>query len=960
MPVFAQGIVWDHREPPPPEYGGGLHVPSRKRTADGVQKPSVSLLAKLPRQHLPSLAIQEDDRTVLPPWSVVIEASIVHDTATFHVTQMFWNNSEFSIPHGAFTFPLPDGCAVTGFNCRIGTARTLKGIVKLKDDARAEFEHQKIAGRTVGLMEENTSEIFTTELGNIPAQTKVKIELMFVMLLKHHLTEDDSTTTLTIPTSIAARYGSPDFQVSSSSDIPQGLTLKIEVHGADASTLVTSRTHDILVRPTTAPQKADTWAAMINQDNSNNEGDNEHANNILLVTAQIPTSFLKKDFVLDIKASIPTEPQAWLETHPSIENQKALMMHVPRHFLLEPRMLNTPSEVLFLIDRSGSMEDKMDSVIFAMQFLLKGIPQGRKFNIWSFGSSYTSLWPKSAIYSEYSLNAALSYISTLAADMGGTEIHSALQAMMAVRDYTHTTDAIILTDGQVWRLDETLGFIQRQREELGSTTRFFSLGIGDAASHALVEGIARYGGGFSEMIPSSALKGAWEDRLVSMTKAALLTSTVSILDICLIGERDEERRIGLSHVSPFKTIRGVHGAFTGDRHLLLLDQSTMAKDPNRITIETRRVDGSEAKVTIQISHVAAGMTGIHSLAARSMIEHIEAKMLGLGEQSVFDTGDVKEQHRTLREQAEHMSQKWSLCSRWTSFFLVEESNRPLRTRGIYIGQPSLLTNLGGTSLPYPALSARTGGPSCRYRRRARSTATCSTSSYAPMRDDYPSESPSVTTSYSLPRRLGALEYYNKSEQTPFSQGLNPPPSTPSKRPMLYSPALGNIVAIKPATRLLVTQSLQRMLDHQCFDGSFHFPDSHSLRKVLGREVADRLHTLAAWGASERLIYTTAIVVLLERDYAEQKGLWELMHIKAMEFIQSCTETFAKAEMEERLHGLSICLEENDSAMDDKDLADNIDDTDCDGASDSAESQRRPSLALMAPRDAISRVPDDVD
>lgn len=85
------------------------------------------------------------------------------------------------------------------------------------------------------------------------------------------------------------------------------------------------------------------------------------------------------------------------------------------------------------------------------------------------------------------------------------------------------TDIIVLTDGQVWRLDQTLDFIQSTRTASQGAVRFFSLGIGDAVSHALVNGIAKAGGGYAEAVPSTN-QGGWEDRVVSMAKAAL-TST---------------------------------------------------------------------------------------------------------------------------------------------------------------------------------------------------------------------------------------------------------------------------------------------------------------------------------------------------------------------------------------------------------------------------------------------------
>lgn len=82
--------------------------------------------------------------------------------------------------------------------------------------------------------------------------------------------------------------------------------------------------------------------------------------------------------------------------------------------------------------------------------------------------------------------------------MGGTELISALKAVLKSASYP--TQVLLLTDGQVWRLDETLELIEKTRRDSRQPIRFFCLGIGDMISHALVEGLADSGGGYSDVI----------------------------------------------------------------------------------------------------------------------------------------------------------------------------------------------------------------------------------------------------------------------------------------------------------------------------------------------------------------------------------------------------------------------------------------------------------------------------
>lgn len=104
--------------------------------------------------------------------------------------------------------------------------------------------------------------------------------------------------------------------------------------------------------------------------------------------------------------------------------------------------------------------------------------------------------------------------------MGGTELLSALQATVNARERSRTTEIVMLTDGEVWGLDKTINFVQDTTKITEGRVRFFALGIGNAVSHELVEGVAKAGGGYAEVIPV-ACQGGWEDRVVAMLDAAL-------------------------------------------------------------------------------------------------------------------------------------------------------------------------------------------------------------------------------------------------------------------------------------------------------------------------------------------------------------------------------------------------------------------------------------------------------
>lgn len=120
------------------------------------------------------------------------------------------------------------------------------------------------------------------------------------------------------------------------------------------------------------------------------------------------------------------------------------------------------------------------------------------------------------------------------------------------------------------------------------------------------------------------------------------------------------------------------------------------------------------------------------------------------------------------------------------------------------------------------------------------------------------------------------------------------------------------LAVTPRLRLCIPSSsanshqyVLQLLRFQEFDGSFEFATEAETDILLGQSIRSALDQLVDDQRSRRTIYTTAIVVLLERDFAARKGLWELMHQKATAFLDSCGEEYDKIAMVEHLQGLSI-------------------------------------------------------
>ncbi|KAF5010898.1 hypothetical protein FDECE_2966 [Fusarium decemcellulare] len=680
MPLaLFPGIRYDAREPPPPGLNAGhiyanvMHedyheweppdVPLHRRPHGRVRAPRRQRWGAGGEAEEGNRDQVPPEEDFLPPLSTSVKVQIVHDTAKFTVTQVFENQSH-GTKQGVYQFPLPFDATVTGFDCRIGPNKIVRGKVKAREDARYELDEARRQGRIGGLMEQQTAEIFTITLANIPSQTKMQAELSFMCLLKHRVEVDRQVFTLTVPTFIAPRYGDMPPGIRMPTRDSHSLSLDVDVLTAEDLVSVESETHLIRYTMGAGPRPCQTWDEFI-------AGHDNDAISLRAATVELEhrLASLDKDLVVTINTALSDNaeaPQACLETHPTLGNHQALMLTLPPEFMTAGvDSTNDSGEIIFLADRSGSMDDKIDSLKSAMMFFINGIPENRPFNIWCFGSQYTSLWPRSRRLDEASQQEAIAYVlNEFASDMGGTAILPALEEICNTMGNYPTTDVIILTDGQVWSAPETIGFVRSTRMISEGAARFFSLGIGDAVSHELVEGIAKAGGGYAEVI-TSASGGGWEDRVVAVLKAAT-TSHISIL--CLKLEWEEQDNLGppsnfkqspadVSSLSPFLR----------NRIFLLFDSGEQQPKLKRVALQIQSPSGNSINKTILPKRLCQPDTLIHKLAARALLGDLERGESWLGISREFGPDDPR-----IRAEAIDLGCKWSLVSKWTSIYAVEE------------------------------------------------------------------------------------------------------------------------------------------------------------------------------------------------------------------------------------------------------------------------------------------------
>ena len=230
---------------------------------------------------------------------------------------------------------------------------------------------------------------------------------------------------------------------------------------------------------------------------------------------------LDRDVVITLTTDTTREPQIYIEQSQTYGTMAMMLSIVPNLPELTAATA-IPQEFIFIVDRSGSMSDKVVQVRLALRQVLGFLPPFTLFNFIGYGNFYSPLFTESQSVDTH-LTQGLSYADSMQADMGGTQVLGAIQYVLALppkSDYQRRV--FLFTDGEVSNTQEVIQYVA---EHLGNA-RIFTLGIGAHASTELVNGVARAGRGSSEFVDGTTAEAVQSavQRQIDMALLPALTN----------------------------------------------------------------------------------------------------------------------------------------------------------------------------------------------------------------------------------------------------------------------------------------------------------------------------------------------------------------------------------------------------------------------------------------------------
>ncbi|KAL4496550.1 hypothetical protein ABPG72_015911 [Tetrahymena utriculariae] len=454
---------------------------------------------------LVSSVSQQQAQALATLQSVQYKCQIINNILNIHLSQNFVSKSDTEYSETIYYFPIEEGICLESFEAKYNE-KTIKAIVKEKDQAKKEYQENKSQGNFVSYAQTtsvNDQDYCKIELGNLPPGQQVEINIVFSQQLNSLLNKYfvAHIPLIYCDDEVSAKLGKNFLTLDL---FCTGKILYAESKGYPVEKIMlddnTARFNlsQALLQQNTNFQLIFSYEGMFNPQvifgSSKIFNEDSVKSAILPASHSAMVSFIP-NFNEDITQEIDDSIRAAISNGDDIfsdEFQQKLNQELVDH------LNSSRSEFIFLLDRSGSMSGQpIRRACEALTLFLKSLPNDSYFNVISFGSSFEKLFPSSIKYTSDSLEKAVYLISKYQADLGGTEIYNPLNNVFVQnRIQGYNKQIFLLTDGEVDSPQSVVRLIKKNSK----FNRVHSIGFGSGADQYLIKESAIAGKGISKLV----------------------------------------------------------------------------------------------------------------------------------------------------------------------------------------------------------------------------------------------------------------------------------------------------------------------------------------------------------------------------------------------------------------------------------------------------------------------------
>lgn len=422
--------------------------------------------------HLPNLQITQHHV------NVVIE----NGYAITSVEQVFFNPNAQEL-EAIYSFPVPEKAAVGEFTYWID-GQPITGEVLEKEQARSVYENEKAQGRASALVEQDAHRTFENSVYPVRAQQDVKIKLVYIQPahvdssigryvypLEDGGTDSEKLAFWNYNTAVTEAFS---FNVTLRSSYPiDGIRLPHHPQAVPSST------------------DAKHWQlALVNSTAQQEDG--------VSSSAQVVQT-LDQDIVLYWRhqQGLPGSVDMITHKEPGSTRGTFMMTITPGDDLAE---INTGRDWVFVLDLSGSMQGKFQSMIEGVNRGLKKLNPDDRFRVILFNNSAHELTHNYLAATPDNVQKIIQQLEQTSPN-GGTNLYSGLKKGILGLDSDRASALILVTDGEAnVGTTEKKAFLKLLEQ---TDVRLFTFVMGNSANRPLLDSMTKISNGFAMSISNS-------------------------------------------------------------------------------------------------------------------------------------------------------------------------------------------------------------------------------------------------------------------------------------------------------------------------------------------------------------------------------------------------------------------------------------------------------------------------
>ncbi len=460
------------------------------------------------------------------------------------ISQTFYNPFDEPI-EATYVFPIEGEQAVVG--CELWVEdRIVRAELKERGQARSDYRRALRQGYRAALLEENRPETFSMKVGNIPPGEAVQVRIRTVGRLQVVKVPDGGEWTLRLPLVVAPRYTS-GFPIPYRSSF-SGAYAGNRTAAGDGVAFDTDRVPDAsavtppvwlpgFASPVHLRLSVDLHIGSLGMTTAWHERLRSSLHSIAVTEAGKNTCHIEirpdervnRDFILRGKIdtdricgglSIEQSRQPGETVNSSVDANVSNSATFALDLIPPPSDTSPPRDIVFLLDRSGSMSGwKMTAARRGISRLVDTLGPDDRFQVLAFDDRVDDPFAgrfqanhgfaRATDANRYEATRWLAKIETRGGTEMGTAIARALEPFTGsanregepgATSHQRSSAIVLVTDGQITGEDDVLSILGRI--PVANRPRIFCLGVDRAVNASVLQRLTKFSGGTFELVES--------------------------------------------------------------------------------------------------------------------------------------------------------------------------------------------------------------------------------------------------------------------------------------------------------------------------------------------------------------------------------------------------------------------------------------------------------------------------